>query len=121
MRPDADVPLRPGDWLWISVALGVYLPIALASAAWIAWVGGLDELFARALGSAPLWGVAIGLVVGLFFVGLSRLASRTGWWRRLEDALSEHIHGIVQRNYEGLEAQLQGKVVPYVPSGKVAS
>ncbi len=75
----------------MSVALGVYLPVALVSAAWIFWAEGVDELVVRSLGTSPLWDAGLGLVVGLFFVGLSRLASRTGRWRRLEDTLSEHL------------------------------
>jgi membrane protease YdiL (CAAX protease family) len=91
MRPDADLPLRPSDVLWLQVALGFYGPAALGAAAWIAWFHGWPELMLRLVGTSVSLGVGLGVGLGLSLVVATRLAAHLELIDGLAVGLQEHI------------------------------
>ncbi|MFT5455892.1 MAG: membrane protease YdiL (CAAX protease family) [Myxococcota bacterium] len=83
--------MRPGDVLWLQIAVGFYVPTALAAAAWIAWWHGAGELWTRLLGHTIGTGIAVGITLGAVLLIGTRAASHMGWIHELEVALIEHI------------------------------
>ena len=85
------MPLRPGDVLWLQVSVGLYVPVALGSAAWVTWWYGWTELQQRIVGDSLATGMAVGVVLGLALVAGTRVASALQLLGELESTLRAHM------------------------------
>ncbi|MBX2801167.1 MAG: CPBP family intramembrane metalloprotease [Myxococcales bacterium] len=63
------------EWTWNAVVVSFYLPVAVGSLAYLNYIGGPYAIERRLLGDEPSRGLALGVVVGLVMLLVSRVAA----------------------------------------------